>query len=310
MRITRFLRDENGTVTVLMAAAMVALIGMAALAVDVGMMYLAKNRLTNTIDAAVLAGAHDLPDDPLGALQKAQAYVQLNGVAGTTADFRIGTDGKSISGTGNVNLQLFFARVLGFNTQLIDASSFARIGAVSSARNIVPFGVGDHPYTYGQAVQIKYSNGDYLTPGWYGALALGGSGASTYESNITNGYSGTIKIGDILPVETGVMAGPTKQGIQARINACTHSPQCTIDHYVEGCPRILVVPLGYNTPGTGSNVDFVVTAFAAFLIDDSNNNGNSGDVSGKFIQYIVPGETSPTATDRGVYTAQLYDPSV
>lgn len=312
MNILEFLKSEKGAVNILVAASMVALLGMAALAVDVGMIYLAKNRLTSTIDAAVLAGAHDLPDDPAEAVSKAQAYVQLNGDTGTTASFQIGADAKSISGTGQIDLDLFFARVLGFNTQRVNADAFARVGAVSAVRGIAPFGVADSAYTFGQLVEMKYAppSSTYLSPGWFGALALGGSGASLYENNIRDGYWSTIKIGDLLPVETGVMSGPTRQGIQARINACTHEPGCTIDHYVEGCPRIMVVPLGYKTPGSGSNVDFVVTSFAAFLLDDSSNNGTSGDVKGRFIRYMVPGETSSSAEERGVYAAQLYDPNV
>ncbi len=310
--LSKLFFGENGNISVLLCLGMAALIGMAAFAVDAGMMYLTKNRLTNTIDAAMLAGAHDLPGDPAEALQKAQAYVELNELEDVTANFQVGADGMTITGTGQVNLDLFFFRVFGLNSQLINASSYARVGAASAVNGIVPFGVGDHPYTFGDLVEIKYAppNNDTLTPGWFGALALGGGGASIYEDNITNGYWNTVRIGDVLPVETGVMAGPTKQGIQARIDACPHAPKCAISSYVEGCPRIMIVPLGYNTAGSGSNVDFIVTGFAAFLLDDSSQNGNGGDVSGRFIRYMVPGETSSTAPDRGVYSAQLYDPSV
>ena len=62
--LKQILRCRRGAVVVLMAAAVVGLTGMAALAVDAGMLYLNKYQLANAADAAALAGAQELPGRP------------------------------------------------------------------------------------------------------------------------------------------------------------------------------------------------------------------------------------------------------
>jgi hypothetical protein len=52
-------RQPRGQALVTMALALVALMGFGALAIDVGMMFLAKNELQNAADAAALAGAQE-----------------------------------------------------------------------------------------------------------------------------------------------------------------------------------------------------------------------------------------------------------
>ncbi len=53
--------DERGQALVLVCVFLVVLLGMAALALDVGNAYLAKRRMQASVDAAALAGAQDLP---------------------------------------------------------------------------------------------------------------------------------------------------------------------------------------------------------------------------------------------------------
>ncbi len=52
-------RQPRGQALVTMAVALIALMGFGALAIDVGMMFLAKNELQNAADAAALAGAQE-----------------------------------------------------------------------------------------------------------------------------------------------------------------------------------------------------------------------------------------------------------
>ena len=58
--LTRF-RDDSGQAFVFIAAILTALVGMAALVVDVGSWYQADRRLQTAADAAALAGAQELP---------------------------------------------------------------------------------------------------------------------------------------------------------------------------------------------------------------------------------------------------------
>jgi Flp pilus assembly protein TadG len=55
-------RGERGQVLVVVALALVALLGIAAFSIDVGYAYYAKRQLQSATDAAALAGAQDLPN--------------------------------------------------------------------------------------------------------------------------------------------------------------------------------------------------------------------------------------------------------
>ena len=84
--LMQVLRCRKGAVIVLMAAAVVGLTGMAALAVDAGMLYLNKYQLANAADAAALAGGQELPGRPDQAVSTASGIAAANGNAGATPD--------------------------------------------------------------------------------------------------------------------------------------------------------------------------------------------------------------------------------
>mgnify|MGYP000935714711 FL=1 len=52
----RIMKNEKGSVIIIVAAAMVLLLGIAALVVDVGVLFYSKVALSNAADAAALAG--------------------------------------------------------------------------------------------------------------------------------------------------------------------------------------------------------------------------------------------------------------
>src|SRR5512145_1244133 len=81
------LRNERGAVLVYVALALVfALLGMVALAIDMGYMYVAKAQLQNAADAGALAGASKLTGQfsNISAHYKAQQFAQKNHAAGET----------------------------------------------------------------------------------------------------------------------------------------------------------------------------------------------------------------------------------
>ena len=53
-------RNKEGNVMVIVAAAMVVVLGMAAVGIDVGYIFTAKNQLQTAVDASALAGASGL----------------------------------------------------------------------------------------------------------------------------------------------------------------------------------------------------------------------------------------------------------
>jgi len=91
-------KNEKGAVALLFAMGLVAMLGVASFALDIGMGLVTKSELQNTSDAAALAGARELalwykqypqqiggtldPDGASDVEQKAQAYGQLNKAGG------------------------------------------------------------------------------------------------------------------------------------------------------------------------------------------------------------------------------------
>ena len=70
-------RGERGQILPLVVIALVALLGIAAFAIDVGYAYYAKRQLQSATDAAALAGAQDLPNAPT-AIATATSYAAAN----------------------------------------------------------------------------------------------------------------------------------------------------------------------------------------------------------------------------------------
>ena len=73
----RAARRERGQVLPLINLALVALLGIAAFAIDVGYAYYAKRQLQSATDAAALAGAQDLPNAAT-AVSTATSYAAAN----------------------------------------------------------------------------------------------------------------------------------------------------------------------------------------------------------------------------------------
>ena len=80
-----FISNESGQVIVIFALLIVALMGMMALVIDEGSVYEVRRHLQTVADSAALAGAHELPESPDNAVQKAIEYAAINGVT-ITAD--------------------------------------------------------------------------------------------------------------------------------------------------------------------------------------------------------------------------------
>jgi Flp pilus assembly protein TadG len=78
--------ERRGSIVVMVAVLMVVLLGFGAFAVDVAQMQAYKSELRRTADAAALAAAKQLLDNPSTALSMASAYVTDNSVMGSTAE--------------------------------------------------------------------------------------------------------------------------------------------------------------------------------------------------------------------------------
>ncbi|HYF94087.1 MAG TPA: pilus assembly protein TadG-related protein [Symbiobacteriaceae bacterium] len=301
----RFRHDsEQGSVTVVVAAAMVAIIGLVALGTDVGRMYIAQERMATVADAAALSGAQFLPHDYDGAVAAVQTYLTRNGVDPQSVTFAVDEAASTLSVIVEDTVSYTFGRIFGRATGRVEASAVARVASVSGYNNVVPLGVVQADWTLGDPVVLKASpgGGGQNSPGNYGALSLGGRGASAYEENLAEGYTGWVRVGDLIPTEPGNMAGPTQRALQARLSA---NPDVTYGSVRKGSPRIMIVPVleSFDVNGRG---EVRIVGFGAFFLESVGTHGNDrGTVYGRFLRYVVTGESGGNAADFAAYTIKL-----
>ncbi len=301
-RLRRLFKSEQGFAIVLVSIGMVAFMGFAALVTDVGMLMLKKQQLVNSIDAAVLAGAQELPGNSVQAAGVARDYAMKNNIDPGELTINVSANGKSITISGDRTVEMIFAKCLGINAKTVSASATADVEGITSFTGIVPVTISDREMSgvsFGQEITLKYTNHE-LGPGNFGALALGGNGANTYRDNLSNGYNGKLRVGDQVDTEPGNMAGPTQQGVEARLAKC--HDRCTFTNYLHGCPRIAVIPIHQYDPNIHGRYTVTIVGFAAFFLDDADS---KGEISGYFIREVDEGEASPYQTDFGLRAVRL-----
>lgn len=298
--IRRLLNNENGSTAIIVALLMVVLIGCVALVVDGGLLYVTEAKIANAMDAAALAGVQELPYSPTMAIDKAKEYAAANGVNPEKLNVEIFNNNRAIKVEYEREVELLFAKVLGFGIGNVDGRAVAQVAPIVGASGAVPLGIQDYEFVFGQTYTLKVGGGDGST-GWFGALALSKPGAQVYEDNLTYGFKGSIRIGDILDIETGNMSNPTKRAIDYRIGRCNHTPYCTAEKFNPNCDRLLKVPV----------IEFIeskkvkVLGFSVFLVDAVTGQGNDSVITGKFVRTVTSGEIDYNGPDYGLYGTKL-----
>lgn len=298
------IKREDGTVVVLVAIGITVFLGFTAMVADAGMLYMERSKLVQAMDAAALAGVQELPDNPSAAVQKAQEYAQKNGVNPADLTITVGVDNKDISIGTTKQVNLAFARVLGFNVSNVEAKAKAAVAPAKTVSRFIPMSVLDQPLVVGSEYKLKSADkvGTYNN-GWRGILDFtgGGGGANEYREMTRNGYPGQLTVGQVVEKEMGNKSGPTVQGVEDRIAACTRTPACTYNDYEPGCPRLVWVPVVVEVDQSHVRV----VGFAAFFIQRVDGNGNNNNVWGTFVKETISAETDPAAADYGLYGAKL-----
>ncbi len=205
---------RRGVVIVLVAISLVALLGFAALTIDVGQLCIAAQTVQDTVDAAALAGASQLPTFS-AARDEAELYVAANnegrgfqvqitpedGVVhygpGTTVPNYGQLDSKShaLEVTGQVEVVYAFAKVFGLESALITRSATAMQEPGDTPTTVFANNESEHAIIFsGDDVEINglvHSNGGidvtgsnttFHDPVEYFNILRDPSGSSTYEA--------------------------------------------------------------------------------------------------------------------------------
>lgn len=284
-----------------MALACATLIGAIALCTDVGLLYYNWGLLQKAADAAVLAGANYLPTDSAGAISAADSFAAQNGiVASEISSTTVAADRMSITVQLNRTVPYYFAEVVGLSSGLVTARATAGLVGAGAVNGMLPIGIDSRTtYTYGQAISLM--TGQY-GPGNWGPLALNGTGASNFASNIQHGYSGQITIGQLITTETGQMVGPTRSAFDARMAAGADSdPSGTFANHTIADPRVVTVPI-MNYANVSGSSQVPVLGFAELWLVGMDSHET---ISTYFIKQVTGGTPSASAPIYGAWAAVL-----
>jgi hypothetical protein len=296
--MTSVRKNESGQAVVLMTLSLVVIMGMAALVLDVGNWFHTKRRLQGTADAAALAGAQRLPDDPSGAQTMAMSYANQNGgdVAGANI---IVTSTVLPNDTISVRARKtdpgIFSGVLGIASADIDARAKARVGPPQQAEYVAPMVVYcDHPLIhncpgnstpdFGVATTMNYD--PMGAPGAFGMLNLdngnGTPGTSTEADWILHGFNKYLGLGDY---RSDPGAKFSSSNIQSALDARIGT--------------VLLFPVFRTLSGGGQNAKYEIIGWIGFHLTSYDVHGNNATLHGYFTKFIAHGILATTGGGGG-----------
>lgn len=278
---------QRGTAMIIFVIGLVAIIGVAGLALDTGHAMLNKTRLQNIVDAAALSGAKTLDDTGNTAVARDDALAMFEGNAAGQGNREIGdayaagslvvtvefssTLNPFVPGTSpaeyvrvraeNFTMPAWFSSVLGINEKGVAARAVAGPSpTINQACNIMPMMVCGDPaagppywgYTPNEPDVLKSSSngGDFeVGPGNFQLIRLGdGQGGDVVREAMAGSYDACFTTGDVIETEPGNTVGPVVQGLNTRFGEHIGPLTGTEDIYP---PDVVteqpVPPLGYES---------------------------------------------------------------
>jgi hypothetical protein len=307
MKSSRKRKAPKGQAMFIVILALPVIVGALTLVMDVGNLYYNQVSMQVAADSGVLAGALYLPSYPSQAVSVAEDYAGRNGIkAGEIVSCTVSPDNKTVLITTSRNLPCFFCRVLGEGTAHADTAPSTettsgtgiKVGAsalivpIKAATGVVPIGLNSGTnLNFGNVVQLKQGQ---VGPGNWSPLALGGTGADNYRTNVQNGYPGSVSVGDSLQTETGNMVGPTNQAFQDRISMGNNQFSTgTFQNHDLNDPRVMLIPIVDFSNINGSS-QVPMKGFAMMWIVSVSGQGT---ITCYFIQQSVPNaQPDPTSS--------------
>lgn len=281
-------RNESGQAVVLMVLALVVLLGMAALVLDVGAWFHDKRRLQGTADAAALAGAQQLPDDPAAAKDMALTYAGRNGGDVAGSDVVISTTvlpNDTIAVKADRSDAGIFGSVLGIGAAHIDARAKVRVGPPAEALHVAPMTVycgheliqncdGTHTPTFGVPTHLDFDKEG--APGAFGMLNLdGGSGtpgANEEADWILKGFDKYLPLGKY---RSDPGAKFESQNVQDALD--------------KRIGDVLLFPVFKTLDGTGQNAQYDIIGWIGFHLTGYTVHGHNITLDGYFTTFIAQG---------------------
>jgi Flp pilus assembly protein TadG len=286
MRWLRKHRDkERGGVSILVALLMVVLLGFAAIAVDVGMLYSEKAQLQNGADAAALLVAQKCAKNQADAACATTSTLATSIVNGNALDGRSNVKSLALDLTNRTvkvtagaqelgqeanRVSLFFANALGMSNTEVNASASVQWGSPIAGRTALPLTfsicqVRDH---VDGAQQLLVNHGSNANPdcmyGPSGASVEGGFGWLTQDPGVCGGT-----------IDLAVSEGGSDPGNSAPGN-CATTLQKWADEINAGREIVVLLPVYDAVTGTGNGAIYHMISFAAFKVTGWKFTGDGG----------------------------------
>ena len=283
----RFLAPDRGQTMGVVAIAATALVGMTGFVTDVGSWFRADRHLQAVADAAALAGAQELPEDPGKATGKATLYIAKNsGPSTKTITFSTGTlTNDTITVSVSEQAPGFFSRVFDIDTVTVSSRASARAAKSGSVRWVAPIVVNQKnkmlsctPPPCTGDVTLDYSDplkgsGGPTAAGSWGFIDLGsstGTGDNVLKDQIENGYDGDMSIGKYSS-RTGNSFGALASSFDARIG------------------DELLFPVYSTVVKNGTIAEYTIVGWVGFVVKGYDFSGDTNKLMGNFTRVTWEG---------------------
>lgn len=294
----RLLSSERGSVLVTVTAGLLAILGISALAIDLGMLFSARGEAQRTADAAALSGAQWLvhhPDDVSGARQAAtelaaENVVRESSVTLKSGDVTVVTEDRLVKvevvrskARGNP-VDLLLGRIFGVGGVDLRARATSKVGAAGAVACPFPLTIPD-----------RWDN--------QGTASWDPDEGDTYDTQTTGYTSDDLGTSVVLKPSGGGGGasgdGPFEPGWWYLYNPDQSGGASGLDEWVTGCQDPGdVVEKGQNITDKNGNNTSIVKAFEDLIALDPNAHYSDGQ--------IVGGEGWSTPRLRSL---PLFDPS-
>jgi Flp pilus assembly protein TadG len=299
------LKSERGQSLVIFVGSLVMCMGMAAFVLDVGHWFRDKRRLQGTVDAATLAGAQQLPDDPGGASAQAMSYANKNGGDVAGADIVITSQfqpNDTIAVAGKRTDDGIFTKVIGLGGANITANAKARVGPPAQALHVAPMVVfcghsliqncdNNHTPQFNVPTTMDYD--PMGAPGAFGMLNLDGEsgtiGSSTEAAWILDGFDKYLGLG--------------KYRSDPGAKFSSDNIQSALDDRLN---TVLLFPVFKTLDNGGQNAEYDIIGWIGFYLTGYDVHGNNATLHGYFTTYIAQGILAHSAPGSGGVPSSLF----
>jgi hypothetical protein len=283
----RVFASDRGQTMGVVAIAATALVGMTGFVLDVGSWFRADRHLQSVADAAALAGAQALPEDPGKATGLATQYIVKNsGPPTKTISITTTTlTNDTITVRLSDSVPGFFSRVFSIDSVTVGAQASARASKAGSVRWVAPIVVnqknkwlsctpppcaGDLTLDYSDP--LKGSGGPTAAGSW-GFIDLGnqsGTGDDILRDQIEHGYDGDMSLGKYSS-RTGNSFSALASAFDARIG------------------DELLFPVYSTVVRNGTIAEYTIVGWVGFIVKGYDFNGDTNTISGSFTRVTWEG---------------------